>query len=154
MIIVGAPAFDCDGGAFCNNTAPRLGNVAARAAFGFVSIAGHYVEMFKLRPRPDELFDYLDFGSAILMSDKYVAVAANQPYGYIDEHPFGEVITYTRDGANVSARGNASGHIRATSLGLSNRLLLVGSPLNDPRCGNSESCTGDATLYDLSCFVQ
>ena len=146
MIVVGAPGFDCQGGAYCGPSP----HIAGGAAFVFVSIAGRYAEVLKLRPRPDEHPGYYDFGYRISMFDKYIVVAANEPYGYIDAHPRGYAFTYTRDGASVLARGFASGYITARSIGLANNLLLVGSPRDDFRCGNTEGCTGNATLFDLN----
>ena len=83
MIIVGAPSFDCvqPGGAHllwdCIDESLD-GHTASGAAFGFVPIAGSYVEMFKLRPRPDEHSSagYWDFGSRIVMFDKFIAISA------------------------------------------------------------------------------
>ena len=81
-------------------------------------------------------------------------VAANEPYGAILERPHGYAFTYTRDGATVIARGLASAHFTASYIGLADGLLLVGSPLNESRCGNTDACTGNATLFDLNRFAQ
>lgn len=152
MIIVGAPSYDCDGGVFCDNIIPPLDNVASGAAFVFVSVAGQYVEVLKLRPRPDEQFGFMDFGYRIAMFDKHIVVAANEQHGGIDAHPHGYEFTYTRDGATVIARGLASAHITASYIGLANNLLLVGSPADDDRC--TEGCRGNATIYDLNRYVE
>ena len=152
MIIVGAPWFDCDGGAFCDDTAPPRDNVAGGAAFVFVSVAGQYVETLKLRPRPDEHFGYLTFGYRIAMMGKYIVVAANEQYGGISALPSGLAFTYTRDGSTVSAHGLASGYITADWIGLANNLLFLGSQYDDDRC--IFGCVGYANMFDLNRYVQ
>jgi hypothetical protein len=152
MIIVGAPWFDCDGGVFCDDIAPPRENVAGGAAFVFVSVAGQYVETLKLRPRPDEHFDYLTFGYRIAMMGKFIVVAANESYGGISALPHGLAFTYTRDGSTVSAHGLASGYITANWMGLANNLLLLGSPNDDDRC--IAGCIGYANMFDLNRYVE
>ena len=121
MIIVGAPWFDCverhgEHLVGCGDFNSEAEHTSSGAAFGFVPIAGSYVEMFKLRPRPDEHSGYWDFGSRIVMFDKHIAIGAGNVT--IGESPErfdgmgGLVFTYTRDGSTVSARGLASGYLK------------------------------------------
>jgi len=174
MIIVGAPSFDCiertgENLVGCGDLSEQE-HTASGAAFGFVPVAGSYVEVFKLRPRPDELpaqRGYWDFGSRIVMFNRLITVAAgNVVHGEADERfdgMGGLVFTYTRDGSIVNARGLASGFLknaRGTSawrIALANNWLLVGSTEN-PGClaeGIGEvGCVGEANLFDLSHFVQ
>lgn len=151
MIIVGAPGFDCEGPYFCGLTLD--GHGAEGAAFGFVPVSGRYVEMFKLRPRPDEHFLYGRFGSRIAMFGKFIAITATTPFGDPDFPPYGLVFTYTRDGSIVSARGVVGGFM-PPSIALANNWLLVGSSSNDPECGVGVPCYGEAILFDLNRYVE
>jgi FG-GAP repeat len=174
MIIVGAPDFDCvertsDYLVGCGDLSPHV-HTEGGAAFGFVPIAGSYAEVFKLRPRPDELNErrgYWDFGNRIVMFDKLIAIAAgNVVYGEASERfegMGGLVFTYTRDGSNVSARGLASGYLKnskfssAWRIALANNWLLVGSTENGGCIAEGigeEGCVGEANLFDLNRFVQ
>ena len=74
MILVGAPSVDLEGG---DRGSPIPDDhVAGGAVFGFLPGVSGYIESFKLRPRPDERFEYEQFGSAIAMSGTRIAVTA------------------------------------------------------------------------------
>src|SRR6185503_10061959 len=65
MIIIGAPKVDIEG--LPAGPATPDGHNAGGAAYVFLPSAIGYVESFKLRPRPDELFKYQDFGYRVAM---------------------------------------------------------------------------------------
>lgn len=147
MIIVGAPQEAIEGG---SRGEPTLDNhIAGGAAYVFVPTAGTYVETLRLRPRPDERIQYMDYGHRIAMFDDKIVITAVQPYGEVDHVVGGFAFTYSREGANVVARGIAAGHSVAYSIGLFHNLLLVGSPGAD-RCADIFGCSGTARIYDVS----
>jgi hypothetical protein len=146
MIIVGAPKVDVQGGV----NGPEE-NAAGGAAYGFLPVGGRYLESFKLRPRPDELPQYQEFGYQIAMFGRFIAIAAVEPYGAISEYSEGFVVTYDRDGTSVTSRGVAAAHLASSSLALANNMLLVGDP-GDRRC--TVGCPGQATFYDIARFRQ
>jgi FG-GAP repeat len=149
MIVVGAPNVDLEG--FPGEPPTPDDHVAGGAAYGFVPVAGSFVETFKLRPRPDENFEYVEFGTQVEMFDRRIVVAA---FGsQIDITRGGFVHTYSRDGSTVTALGLARGFLESASLGLANQWLLVGSPLHF-QCHNSDFCIGEANLFDLNRFAQ
>jgi hypothetical protein len=165
LIIVGAPGHDCyggDNGVFCGDGSPD-GSAAGGAAYGFVPIGGQYVQVFKLRPRSDESFNYWSFGRRIAMSDRYVVIdAAKQQFigdPEVFDLPPGLAFTYTRDGATLTARGLASGYVASDSMASFNRWLVVGSvnDLTRPSigCRNiATACFGEVHIFDLSRFAQ
>jgi hypothetical protein len=161
MIIVGAPSFDCNeavpGSPYsCPLSDRPEDGYAGGAAFGFVAIAGHYVELFKLRPRPDEHSRYFEFGSRIVMMGGYIAVTSKVVPGGdgrrpdLGAHP-GLVFTYTRDGSTVNSRGFGSGNF--TAIGLANNWLLLGSSGESIACRDLE-CAGQAIIFDLNRLAQ
>jgi hypothetical protein len=144
MIIVGAPKFDTVGGV----NGPEA-NAAGGAAYGFVPVAGRYVETFKLRPSADEKSQYQAFGYEIAMFGRNIAIAATEPYGAVSAFPRGFIFTYDRVGSTLTARGVAASHIVSSSMGLSNNLLMAGDP-GDVTC--PFGCSGHATVYDVLRF--
>jgi hypothetical protein len=151
MILIGAPHTDGEG-------LPRFpdtpdGHVAEGAVFGFLPVAGRYVESFKLRPRPDEKFEYELFGSAIAMFGQRIAIAAKGPDLHISAFSDGYVFTYARDGSSVYARGIAAadGQFVVTAIGLANNWLLLGAHA-DFTC--PFGCIGNAHIYDVNRFRQ
>ena len=74
MILVGAPFVDREGGDGGSPTPDD--HVAGGAVFGFLPGVSGYIESFKLRPRPDERFEYEEFGSEIAMSGTRIAIKA------------------------------------------------------------------------------
>lgn len=149
MILVGAPFADPEGGGVGPNTDD--GHVAQGAVYGFLPTAGQYVETFKLRPRPDELFDYREFGDQIAMFDKRIAVAANGQMPFGDHAAPAFIFTYSRSGNNVTPLGLAMPGLETatTSIWIANNWLLVGSPFKD--CG-PDGCPGQANVFDLFRF--
>jgi hypothetical protein len=169
MIVVGAPDHEClesevSGGGFCDPSGRGKGGPngtgAGGAAYGFVPVAGRYVQSFKLRPRVDEHANYFQFGRRIaMMGDNIVIDAAEQSsegeFGI--GRPNGLSFTYRRDGSNVAARarGLTSGYVSSDSIGLANNWLLVGSTF-DPDgflCQTQMlSCFGEGNFFDLNRF--
>jgi hypothetical protein len=145
MIIVGAPLFDTVGGV----NGPEE-HAAGGAAYGFVPVAGRYVETFKLRPSADEKSQYEAFGYEIAMFGRNIAIAATEPYGAVSIFPLGFIFTYDRAGSTLTARGVGDSSLVGTTMGLSNNLLLVGDP-GDFTC--PFGCPGHATLYDVLRFA-
>jgi len=149
MILVGAPFTDGEGGNF--GETPD-GHAAQGAVYGFVPVNGHYVETFKLRPRPDELFQYERFGHDLAMFGGHIAVATSAPAEFRPVQAY--AVTYARTGTVVLPEGIAANFQHAPlALAIANNLLLVGSrtvrcdPFGDP-------CIGQALLYDLNRHVQ
>lgn len=164
MIIVGAPGHDCMdslGIFFCRpgDLSPD-GSGAGGAAYGFVPIGGQYVQIFKLRPRSDEHFNYFRFGRRIAMFDKHIVIDADEQSTVGDPDivafPDGLAFTYTRAGSTVTARGITSGYVESDSMALANNWLLVGSTIDpDSLCQSSAvACFGEASLFDLNRFVE
>jgi hypothetical protein len=149
MIAVGAPNVDIEGVPGFPQTPD--GHAAGGAVYGFVPVNGTFVETFKLRPRPDENFDYLDFGTQIAMFDKRIVVAAFNSVSLITRS--GYVHSYSRNGSIVTPLGLATGFLESNSIALANQWLLVGSPLNF-QCHNTGICIGEANVFDLSRFTQ
>jgi hypothetical protein len=149
MIIVGAPKVDIEG--LPAGPATPDGHNAGGAAYVFLPSAHGYVESLKLRPRPDELFKYQDFGYRVAMMGPHVEIAAVRPYGSDGLFPFGLVVTYTRDGTSLLPRGIAKGHVVAASMGLANNWLLMGVPYE--RSCPSAGCVGSAHIYDVNRFA-
>jgi hypothetical protein len=168
MIIVGAPDHECLEGQtntheFCGPSGGAVldGRGAGGAAYGFVPVAGRYVQAFKLRPQPDEHFDYFAFGRRIAMMGNHVVIdAAEQSTDASGDFaiPNGLSFTYKRDGSTVAARarGVASGYVASDSMGLANNWLLVGSGHDpDPRCqAEMELCFGAGNVFDLNRFEE
>lgn len=161
MIIVGAPNHDCFQGAsiyFCVLEGPIGG--AGGAAYGFVPFNGQYVQVFKLRPGPEEHSNYFNFGRRIAMMGKYVVIdAAKQEFARDIDISFpvvlGLTFTYARDGSTLTARGLAQGHVMTDSMGLANNWLLVGSTLDgDIGCTAAGRCFGQAMIFDLNRFPE
>lgn len=148
MIIVGAPKVDIEGSPAGPDTAD--GHTAGGAAYVFVPGATRYVQSLKLRPRPDELFQYQDFGYRVAMFGSHVAIAAVRPYGPDDFFPFGLVVTYRRDRTSLLPHGIAQGHVVAASMGLANNWLLLGVPY-ERSCPSG--CVGSAHIYDVNRFA-
>jgi hypothetical protein len=149
MIVVGAPNVD-----FEDSSSTPDGHMAGGAAYGFVPVAGSFVETFKLRPRPDENPDYYLFGTDVAMFDKRIAVSAAQFHlNFIDG---GYVHTYRRDGSSVGALGLAEGFFMGDSntVALANQWLLVGVPYDSSCFSSIGICIGEANVVDLSKFVQ
>jgi hypothetical protein len=164
LIIVGAPSHDCyggDNGVICGEGSPD-GSAAGGAAYGFVPVGGQYVQVFKLRPRSDESFNYGGFGYRIAMSDRHVVIdAIEQSFTgdpEIFDLPPGLAFTYARDGSTLTARGLASGYVQSDSMALFNRWLMVGSvnDLTRPSFCRTivMACFGEVHIFDLSRFAQ
>lgn len=170
MIIVGAPNHDClesqEGFGYCdpsgNGTRAPDGVGSGGAAYGFVPIAGQYVQVFRLRPRTDEYANYYLFGRRIAMMGKHVVIdAAEQttagrffPGSEGSALANGVSFTYGRDGSTITARGVTSGYVASDAIGLSNNWLLIGVA-DDPEflCQIETSfCLGEATIFDLNRF--
>jgi hypothetical protein len=145
MIIVGAPKFDIEGAPAGSATAD--GHIAGGAAYVFVPGATRYVQALKLRPRPDELFQYQDFGYRVAMFGPNVAIAAARPYAPDGFFPFGLVAAYRRDGTSLQLHGIAQGHVVAASMALANNWLLLGVPY-ERSCPSV--CVGSAHIYDVN----
>jgi len=168
LIIVGAPDHDClesegSGGGFCpSSPGPQGpdGTGSGGAAYGFTSVAGQYVQVFKLRPRADEHANYFSFGRRIAMMGNYIVIdAAEQVAGGdgIFEPggvPNGLSFTYRRDGSTVTALGLTSGYVASDSMGLANNWLLVGSSRDHQHgcLSVKEFCLGEGNLFDLNRF--
>lgn len=135
MIVVGAPKTDIQG-----------------AAYVFVPGATRYVQSLKLRPQPNELFQYQNFGYRAAMFGPHVAIAAARPYEVDGTFPSGLVSIYRRDGTSLLPRGIAQGHVVAASMGLANNWLLLGVPYE--RSCPSSGCVGSAHLYDVNSLTQ
>jgi len=150
MIIVGAPREDLE-----TEFDTPDGHWAGGAAYVFLPTAGRYLESLRLRPRVDEKFEYVNFGSQVAMMGRYIAIKAIGNPVNDSVLAQGIVFTYTRDGSTVLARGIASAHFESNSdnisMALANNWLLVGH-LGDLRCFNG--CPGAATLYDVNRFQQ
>jgi hypothetical protein len=145
MIIVGAPKIDIEGPPAAAATAD--GHTAGGAAYVFVPGVGRYMQTRKLRPRPDELFHYQDFGYRVAMFGPRVVIAAAKPYAPNGQFPFGLAVTYARDGASLLPHGIAQGHVVAASMGLANNWLLLGVPY-ERSCPSG--CIGSAHIYDVN----
>jgi hypothetical protein len=145
MIIVGAPKIDIEGAPAFPATAD--GHTAGGAAYVFVPGAGRYVQARKLRPRPDELFQYQDFGYRVAIFGPNVAIAAAKPYAADGFFPFGLVVAYARDGTSLQLHGIAQGHVVAASMALANNWLLLGVPY-ERSCPSG--CVGSAHIYDVN----
>jgi hypothetical protein len=150
MIIVGASQEDLE-----TEFDTPDGHWAGGAAYVFLPTAGRYLESLRLRPRVDEKFEYVKFGSQVAMMGRYIAIEAIGNPVNDSVVAQGIVFTYTRDGSTVLARGIASAHFESNSdsisMALANNWLLVGH-LGSSRCFNG--CPGAATLYDVNRFQQ
>jgi hypothetical protein len=130
----------------------------------FLPGATQYVEAFKL-PLPGGT----GFGSAIAISDKYIAVGgADIPF--TESNPPGFVSTYLREGSTVRPLGAIDIHDtgdtretvakRPTSIDIANNLLLVGSAFDhscfifDDFCEPNDISIGEANLFRLNQFKQ
>jgi hypothetical protein len=149
MIVVGAPKTDIEG----EPSGPQTpdGHVAGGAAYVFVPGATRYVQSLKLRPPPEELFQYQDFGYRVAMSGAHVAIAAARPYAVDGSFPAGLVSIYRRDGARLVPSGIAQKHVVAASMGLANNWLLLGVPY-ERTCPSG--CVGSAHIYDVNRLAQ
>jgi hypothetical protein len=148
MIIVGAPKIDIEGAPAGPATAD--GHTAGGAAYVFVPGVGRYVQARKLRPLPDELFQYQDFGYRVAIFGPHVAIGAARPYVPDGSFPFGLVVAYRRDGTSLLPRGIAQAHVVAASMGLANNWLLLGVPY-ESSCPSG--CVGSAHIYDVNRLV-
>jgi hypothetical protein len=149
MILVGAPRFDAEGGPIGPPTSDD--HIASGAVYGFVPVNGYFVETFKLRPRPDELFRYDGFGEKLAMFGSRIAVSAHDIQA--DSHaPQAFVLTYSRSGNAVVPVGLAApvGETAANSIAIANNWLLIGSPFSG--CGFF-GCIGEANIFDLLHFA-
>jgi hypothetical protein len=114
------------------------------------------VQVFKLRPEPQEHSFYWKFGRRIAMMGKYVVIdAAEQAYARDPElgaaNILGLSFTYTRDGSTLTARGLARGFIESDSIGLANNWLLVGATRDrGDGCIFFGFCAGNAGIFDLN----
>jgi len=149
MIIVGAPKIGIEGAPARPATAD--GHTAGGAAYVFVPGAGRYVQASKLRPEPDELFKYQDFGYRVAMFGPNVVIAAARPYVPDGFFPLGLAAAYTRDGTSLQLHGIAQGHVVAASMALANNWLLLGAPY-ERSCPSG--CLGSAHIYDLNRLAQ
>jgi hypothetical protein len=149
MIIVGAPKIEVEG--LPAGPATADGHNAGGAAYVFVPGVGRYVQARKLRPRPDELFQYQDFGYRVSMFGPNVAIAGVRPYSSEDLFPLGLVVAYRRDGTSLLPRGLAQGHVVAASMALANNWLLLGVPY-ERSCPSA--CVGSAHIYDVNRLAQ
>jgi hypothetical protein len=171
MIIVGAPEHEClesdiSFGGFCDRggggTRGPDGIGAGGAAYGFVPVGGQYVQVFKLRPRPDEHANYFQFGRRIVMMGNYIVIdAAEQSAGGdgIFEPfsiPNGLSFIYKRDGSTVAARGITDGYVSSDSIGLANNWLMVGTAHDNQFDCQTELgfCFGEANVFDLNRFAR
>ena len=127
-------------------------HIAGGAVFGFLPGVSGYIESFKLRPRPDERFEYEQFGSAIAMSGARIAVTATGFAAPVRIQPDGLVFTYTRNGSSVLARGITSRQAPVTAMGLSNNALLIGAYIDTTTC--RWVCVRVARIYDNNLFEQ
>jgi hypothetical protein len=148
MILVGAPSADREGGGQSTGD----DHIAVGAVFGFLPGASGYIESFKLRPRPDERFDYEEFGSEIAMSGARIAVKAIGARPPARLTPDGLVFTYTRNGSIVLARGITSRQAEISAMGLSNNALLIGAIIEATVC--RFVCVRTARIYDNNLFEQ
>jgi hypothetical protein len=169
MIIVGAPGHECVnneelGGDFCDPSggAPTGPVGAGGAAYGFVPIAGGYVQVFKLRPGADEHSNYFAFGRRIVMMGNHIVIDAAAQSSPADSQidigarADGLTFTYRRDGSTVTtrARGVTSGYVESESIGVANNWLMIGTPRDSNHQCQSERliCFGEATIFDLNRF--
>ena len=150
MILVGAPFVDFEGGD--GGTPTPDFHIARGAVFGFLPGVSGYIESFKLRPRPDERFEYEDFGSEIAMSGARIAVTAIGPRPQATLFPKGLAFTYTRNGSSVLALGITSRQGQVTAMGLSNNALLIGAYFDTTTC--RWLCERVARIYDDNLFEQ
>jgi hypothetical protein len=111
-----------------------------------------YIESFKLRPRPDERFEYEQFGSEIAMSGVRIAVKATGFRAPVTLTPDGLVFTYTRNGSSVLARGITSRQAEISAMDLSNNALLIGAIIESTVC--RFVCIRTARIYDDNLFEQ
>jgi hypothetical protein len=151
MILVGAPLADMEGKPPFTPATPD-GHIAGGAVFGFLPGVSGYIESFKLRPRPDERFEYEQFGSAIAMSGARIAVVATGRLPEARLSPQGLAFTYTRNGSSVLARGITSRQAEITGMGLSNNALLIGAIIDEDIC--RFVCFRTARIYDDNLFEQ
>ena len=171
LIIVGAPDHEClesevSFGGFCDvsggGTRGPNGIGAGGAAYGFVPVAGQYVQVFKLRPQPDEHANYHQFGRRIAMMGQYIVIDAAEQSAGGDGifEPFsirnGLSFTYRRDGSTVTARGLTSGYVASDSIGLANNWLLIGTAHDNQFDCQTELqfCFGEGNIFDLNRFEQ
>jgi hypothetical protein len=145
MIIVGAPKIDIEG--LPAGRATPDGHTAGGAAYVFVPGVGRYVQARKLRPGPDQLFQYQEFGYRIAMFGPQVVIAAARPYVPDGSFPFGLAVAYTRDGTSLLPHGIAQGQVIAASMALANNWLLLGVPY-ERSCPSG--CVGSAHIYDVN----
>jgi hypothetical protein len=149
MILVGAPRVDVEGMPPFFPPTPDF-HIAGGAVFGFLPGASGYIESFKLRPRPDERFEYEEFGSAIAMSGARIAITATGRRAEGRTLPDGLVFTYTRNGSSVLARGITSRQAQITAMALSNNALLIGAYEDSTTC--RFICVRVARIYDDNLF--
>jgi len=169
MILVGAPDHECVDnekvrGDFCATAGggPFGPAGAGGAVYGFVPVAGQYVQAFKLRPQPVEHANYFAFGRRIAMMGNHIVIDAAAQSSPADSQTDigaradGLTFTYRRDGSTVTtrARGVTSGYVASDSIGLANNWLLVGTPFDRHTQCQSEllSCFGEASIFDLNRF--
>jgi hypothetical protein len=152
MILVGAPY-----AAFSGDT-DQIGEV-----YVFLPGATQYVEAFKLQPRIDMAGGWR-FGSALAISDKYIAVGSSE-IPSAEDNPPGSVSTYLRDGSSVRSLGVVDYRDTRptvtrfpTSIDIANNLLLVGSAFDESCSAFDDLCEptginiGEANLFRLNQF--
>jgi len=122
----------------------------------FVPGATQYVEAFRLPGGGTA------FGSALAISDKYIAVGS-AAIADIEDNPPGFIVTYLREGSSVRPLGyiedtGSTPARRPSSIDIADNLLLFGSPSDESCFHSNDFCEhtginiGEANLFRLNQF--
>jgi hypothetical protein len=128
-ILIGAPGMNAEG-EFAGGPPTQDGHSAGGAVVVFTRANGVWSERGRIRPSPDELFEYDDFGHQIVMRGGRTAIAAGEPYRLPFIAPaIGVVFVYEgrADALTATSLATFVGSMGGIALAPP-RQLLLGSP--------------------------
>jgi hypothetical protein len=126
-ILIGAPGMDVEG-EFAGGPPTQDGHSAGGAVVVFTRANGVWSERGRIRPSPDELFEYDGFGQQIVMRGGRTVIAAGEPYGneYSEAHAKGVAFVYEgrADALTATSLATFVGGMGAIALAPPRQLLL------------------------------
>jgi hypothetical protein len=123
------------------------GHSASGAVYAYVKRNGLYTYRLRLRPTPDQLFDYYAFGTSITVDGDRAVIGASEPPSFL--YANGVAIVYERHGDQAVATALAR-FDDTWAMSLSGNQLLLGSPyFVDYDDNNTFYLTGFADFYTL-----